>query len=79
MTLEQLKNISIIDIDPSTIVDAKDIVIDTNLPVSERIAEYMQQTKNPYFIKIDKIVVKMRFSETGTTINDCLAKCARQS
>jgi len=73
-TLEQMKNINILDIDPDTVVDAVDISVDTNLPVPERIAEYIRQAGNPYFIKVGKIIVKMGFSDTTTTANDCFER-----
>jgi len=79
MTLEQMKNIDILDIDPNTVADASDISIDTSLPVAERMAAHIEQTQNPYFIKVGKVLVKMSFSETATTVNDCFTRYMKTS
>ena len=74
MTLEQMKNVDIRTVDPDTVVDARDINIDTNLPVHERIADYAYQSGNPYLIKVGKILVKLSYSNTATTANDCFER-----
>ena len=76
-TLNQMKNIDINTIDPDTVTCASKINIDMNLPVSERMAEYIKQTTNPYFIKVGKVIVKMGFSDTTTTANDCFKRYMR--
>lgn len=72
--LEQMKNVDIRTIDPDAVVDANDINIDINLPVSERVAEYIRQSGNPYFIKVGKVIVKMGFTNTAATANDCFER-----
>jgi len=79
MTIKQMQNIDILNIDPDSVTEACDITIDINLPVAERMAAYIQQTKNPYFIKVGKVIVKMKFSDTDTTVNDCFMKYMRTS
>ena len=71
MTLEQMKNVDIRTVDPNTIIDSQDIVINTDLPVPERMADYMRQCGNVYFMKVGNIIVKMAYSDTTKTINDC--------
>lgn len=56
MTLEEhlkkLREIDVRDIDPSTLVDIKDVHIDTLLPVEQRLASVLQQMNgNPYFFR----------------------------
>ena len=70
--LESMRNVDIQDFDPNTIPDIKDIHIDTNQPVSDRILNYITQAKNPYFVRCGKILVKIEYSETETTIEDCM-------
>ena len=77
LTLQQMKNIDIRTIDPDTVVDASNINIDINLPVPERMADYIRQSGNPYFIKVGKIIVKMGYSDTTTTANDCFERYMR--
>jgi len=74
LTLKQMKNIDIRTIDPDTVVDANEINIDIHLPVSERMKEYARQSGNPYFIKVGKVIVKMGYSETTTTANECFER-----
>ena len=79
MTLEQMKNINILEIDPDTVVDSCEISIDINLPVAERMIAHLHQVKNPYFIKVGKVIVKMGFSETATTATDCFTRYLKTS
>ena len=70
-TLQQMKNIDINTIDPDTVVDARAIDIDINMPVPERIASYVKQIGNPYFVKVGKVIIKMNYPDTTTSANDC--------
>jgi len=78
-SLEQMKNISIYDINPDSIADSKDISVDTSQPVAERMAAYLRQANNPYFIKVGKVIVKMGFSETTTSAADCFVRYMKTS
>ena len=69
MTLQEMQNIHIRDIDPNTVVNAADININTELPLLERMADAVKQMGNPYFFKVGKILVKTCFMETDITIN----------
>ena len=53
--LEAMRKVDIRDIDPDTIPDIRDIKIDTEQPVQERILSYIQQVKNPYVLRCGKI------------------------
>ena len=70
--LESMRNIDIKDFDRDTIPDIKDIRIDTEQPELERILDYINQAKNPYFVRSGKILVKIEYSKTETTIEDCM-------
>lgn len=39
------------------------IVIDTNLPLAERIYNFFKQVNNPYMLKVGNIIVEMEFSD----------------
>jgi len=73
-TLEQMKNIDIRTVDPSTLVDIKDIQINTSLPRDERILDFLEQVKNPYCFRVGKAAVKVSFSDTEATVEDCLER-----
>lgn len=70
--LNELKNIPMGQIDRNSLVDINEVVVDRTLPKEERIAEYLRQIKNPYLFKCGKFVVRASFSESGTTLEDCL-------
>jgi hypothetical protein len=70
-TLRQMREMDINTIDPDTVVDASEIYIDTNLPVPERMAEYVRQIRNPYFMKVGKVIVKMNFADSNVTAREC--------
>ena len=74
ITLKQMKDVDIRTIDPDTVVNASTININIDLPVPERMAEYTRQSGNPYFIKVGKIIVKMSYSNTTTSANDCFER-----
>ena len=66
MTLEEhlkkMREIDVRDIDPSTLVDIKDVHIDTSLPVGQRLASVLQQMNgNPYFFRSNGLVAKCSF------------------
>lgn len=72
MTLREMKEIDIRTVDPETLVDIKNVSINTDLPIDERKKDYIKQVKNPYCFKCGKVVVKMSFAETTTTLEDQL-------
>jgi len=69
--LEQMKNVDIRTVDRDSVVDARDIVINTDLPVPERIRDYISQGGNLYLIKVGNTLVKMSYSKTDLSVNDC--------
>ena len=70
--LETMRNISIESIEPDTLPDARDIIIDANKPLLERALEYINQSANPYFVRSGNILVKIEYAETETSIEDCM-------
>jgi len=54
------------------LVDIRDVSVDKSLPKQERIAEYLRQIKDPYHFKCGKFTVKVRFAQSGPTLEDCL-------
>lgn len=67
---EEMKNIDIRTVDKSTLTDLKDIKINTNKPICDRLLDFIKQVNNPYCIIVDGIAVKMSFSDTSETMND---------
>lgn len=72
MTLEEMKAVDIRTVDPETLVDIRDVHIDTSLPKEERMRSFLKQIKNPYVFKYKDVVIKTSFANNGLTIEDCL-------
>lgn len=56
-------------VDRDTLVDIRDVTVDTSLPARER----SPQIGNPYCYKCGKYVVKVEFSDAGTSLTQRLA------
>ena len=57
-------------LDKNDLVDIRDIEVNQNLPVTERILEFISLAKNPYLYKYGDKVVRIKFSSTDVTIED---------
>ena len=70
--LEKCKNINIEDIDPNDVDEISDIKVDKRKSSRERILDFLNTTKNPYVFKVKGRLVKIGFSDTEKTADDCL-------
>ena len=64
-TLEELQEMAAVNIrtvDRSTLVELDDVEIHTELPLEERIADYIRQVKNPYCHISNGMIVKISFA-----------------
>ena len=77
MTLEEMKAIDVRTVDPETLVDVTDIVIDDSLSKEERKAEYLRQLKNPYCFRVGNVVVKNVYSNDGVTLQERFEQFAK--
>ncbi len=59
-------NIDIAACDPSSLVDLRDISIDTSSSVSNRIESFLKQVRNPYLFKVDDIIMKVNYGAEKT-------------
>lgn len=69
---EEMRNIDIRTVDENTLVDIRDIKIDAEQPLTDRMLDYLEQIHNPYCFKCGKIIVKVNFAETDTTMEECM-------
>ena len=67
-----LKDIDVRMVNRDELVDINDVIIDPNLSKKDRIISYIKQIKNPYCYKDGNTVVKISFSNTSATIEDCI-------
>ena len=75
MLLEKInknKDIELNEIDRTEIDDIRNIKINKNLPVQERIVDFLKKVKNPYVFKVDGHLVRIEFTENVKTAEGCL-------
>ena len=53
-------------------VDISDVKIDPDLPIMQRIEDYIRQIKNPYAFKCGEIAVNVGLSHNGKTLKDAM-------
>lgn len=69
-------------VDPRTaergaLVQRGSIRLDPSAPREDRLRDFIRQIKNPYCYLDGKTVVKISFSDTSTSMEDCLAHYLR--
>lgn len=57
--------------DVDSLVDLRDISIDTEKPVADRVCDFIEQVKNPYLFKVGDITIKVNY-RNGRTITDAV-------
>ena len=70
--LDRCKKIKLEDIDPNDVDEITDLKIDKRKSSNERILDFLNKTKNPYVFKVNGTLVRIGFSETSRTADDCL-------
>ena len=53
-----------------SLVDIRDVRIDSSLPTEERIKSFVEQIKDPYQFKVGNTIVRVSYANTQATIND---------
>ena len=59
-------------IDINSLVDIRDVKIDTSLPIPERIKSYIEQVQNPYYFRVGDVVVHVSYAENGPSLQELL-------
>lgn len=77
MGVEAMKSIDPRTVDRSTLMQRSSVRLDPSAPREERLRDFIQQIKNPYCYLDGKTVVKINFTNTATTIEDCLENYLR--
>ncbi len=70
LDLETLKQVDVREVDLDSLVDIREIKLDQNLPRTQRIAEFIQQVKNPYCFRVGNVAVSVGFAEDGATFEE---------
>ena len=77
MGVEAMKSIDPRTVDRSTLMQRSSVRLDPSAPREELLRDFIQQIKNPYCYLDGKTVVKISFTNTATTIEDCLENYLR--
>lgn len=69
--LNKMKEVDIRTVNREKLVDIKDVKINTDLPDTERMMDFVQQIGNPYCYLCNGMVVKTRFVGKQS-LEDCI-------
>ncbi len=72
--LHEMAKIDVRTVNPDDLVDIADVNINKNLPVKERLADYITQIGNPYCYKSHGVIVKISFAGTRK-LEECIGAC----
>lgn len=70
--LERCKNEKLEDVNLDDVDEIRSIKIDRRKPSNERILDFITKAKNPYIFKVNGKLVRIRFSDTDKTADECL-------
>ena len=77
-TLTQMAEVDIRTVDINELTDLREIEIDSSQPVEKKLAAFARQPKHVYVNRIGDYAVKVRFQESGATIDDKMAEYLRR-
>jgi hypothetical protein len=69
--LAKLKAAAVTGVDPSKLKDIRDVEINHELPVEERIRDFIKQIGNPYIYRCNGHTVRVSFAGSES-IEECL-------
>lgn len=68
--LKRMQSMNIMDLKREELVNAKDIVIDTERCVESRMKSYIEQTGNPFAQNVGEYILQIGFMEEATDLID---------
>lgn len=70
--LKRCREIPLDEVNPDDVDEITDIKIDKRKSSNERILDFLNKVKNLYIFKVKGKLVRIRFSDTDKTADDCL-------
>ena len=70
--LNKCKNMKLEDVTLDDVDEISSIKIDRRKSSNERILDFIMKVKNPYIFKVNGKLVRISFSDTDKTAEDCL-------
>ena len=71
-SISDMKSKDLSSIDRDALVDIRDVKVNTALPKRERALDFIRQIGNPYCFRCGKYIVKANFSQSGSSLEECL-------
>ena len=56
-----------------SLVDIRDVKLDSSMEQADRVRSFIQQVKNPYRFKVGDVVVNVAYTNGGATLNERFA------
>ena len=56
-----------------SLVDIRDVKLDSSMEQADRVRSFIQQVKNHYRFKVGDVVVNVAYTNGGATLNECFA------
>ena len=72
--LDRCRNVNLGDVTLDDVAEISSIKIDRRKPSNERILEFIIKVKNPYIFKVNGKLVRISFTNTDKTVEDCLTR-----
>ena len=72
LQLQQMRNVDITQVDRSTLIDIRNIHIDSSLPAAKKMQSYLEQIVNPYCFLCGDTPVRIRFVAEDRTLKQSL-------
>ena len=72
--LKMFENMSLSDIDINDVDELTNIKINKKKSSNERILDFLSEVKNPYVFTMNGKLVRISFSNTDRTADDCLTR-----
>ena len=72
--LNRCKNMKLEDVILDDVDELSSIKIDRRKSSNERILDFIMKVKNPYIFKVNGKLVRIGFSDTDKTAEDCLTR-----
>lgn len=69
---EKLMQVNLHDVELEKLTDISTMETNPALSLHERQRLYLEKIKNPYFVRVGDVKVKIRFSDNGITIEEAL-------
>lgn len=75
--LDKYENIPLSEIDLNDVDEITEINVSKRKPSNERILDFLNKVKNPYVFKLNGKLIRIGFSDTERTADDCLTNVLR--